>query len=115
MAVQLVERKEGPGGRLARVYCIPTRPWNPIDHLANLWDREIAVQKAPIPTLTPRGVELVDAQPVGTFVVDHWRTGDWIDAEAEPPRGGDVNVLVFHLDVEPLTRKCQSCGWTVGK
>lgn len=112
MPPPLVERTKptDPGGRLARIYCITGAPWNPVDHLANLWDREIAVEKVPL--LTIHGVR--EAQPVGNFVVDHWRTADWIDAEAKPPTGGDVNVIVFHGDVDPETRICQSCGWKVG-
>ena len=113
MAEPLVQRTKPQehGPRLARVYCIIGAPWNPIDHLANLWDREIAVEKVPL--LTVDG-EVHEGQPVGTFVVDHWRFADFIDAEAAPPVGGDVNVVVYHADVDPESRVCQACGATVG-
>lgn len=93
-------------GHEALIHCITGAPWNPVDHLANLHDK-----------LLIRTSGDIDPGRVWTFNVDHYRMADrvWADVDAAlvPDEHGAVRVLVLHADVEPVTRRCQSCGTVI--
>lgn len=83
-----------------------------MDHICNLWESEI-VKPVPLRVVaTDHDIEEIPL--VGIINVDHWATGDWIEAEADWPRGGELNIVVFHADVDPVTRVCQACSTVVG-
>lgn len=105
--------------------CQPDNPFDPRD-LVNMFEAGVW------------GIDPVSGvQWTGTFNVEHWRiedaglqsieakmiaggAGDWRGTERtlqhfdQEDRSEVLPVVVFHTQVDPVTRVCQSCGRTAG-
>lgn len=79
--------------------CFKGNPFEPID-LANMFDLGVRTQA------------------VGSFEVDHYWAAEFSKKAQDDfdrlSQDDTIKVTVYHMDVDPASRICQSCGKQIG-